>query len=322
MRPSSKRSRRGSALYITVLSTTLIVALLGLAGLTIVRIERLQTNISGDRRTARVNADSAVQLALRVIANDPNWRTTYTNGVETAPQSLHADATGTLSWILEDTDGSLADGDTILKLKGVGRAGDAVQVSSVQLAPNSVSVGPVTFKENTAQSNFEYVDQTKWWAQYVKPDLPADAIEWKVSSVEIMGGKSNVANETLLVKLYLPDTSNMPETQVDALQAAEAGFPSTADWLLFQFPGQPGLDPNLGVCVALECTTKKAAAFFHYLTSGDTDPNSELIRGSQASGWTTVEPGGALMFRLHGTYESATGGLHAVTSSWTHDSYP
>lgn len=128
-----KLRRRGTALYMAVLSTTLIVSLLGLAGLSIVRIERKQESISSDRLVALANARSAVEIALRVIANDSDWRNTYTNGVETTPQSLGPKGTGTISWVLEDSDGSLTDADTNLRLKGVGRVDNTVQVSSIKL---------------------------------------------------------------------------------------------------------------------------------------------------------------------------------------------
>lgn len=116
------------------MSTALIVSVLGLAGLTVLRIERKQMDVGSHRDVARMHANSAVELALRVIADDPSWRTNHTNGVETTPQSLGAGSTGTLSWILEDSDGSLSDADTDLRLKGIGRVGNTVQVSSVKLS--------------------------------------------------------------------------------------------------------------------------------------------------------------------------------------------
>ncbi len=133
------RFRTGAALYVMVFSTTLIVSLLGLAGIAIVRIERLQAGGCDDMLRARLNARSAVELALRVIANDPNWRTTYSNGVETTTQALGANGRGTVSWILSDSDGSLTDGDTALRLKGIGRIGDVVQVSEVALPSNQLT---------------------------------------------------------------------------------------------------------------------------------------------------------------------------------------
>lgn len=159
-RQPTRHRRRGMSLYITVLSTTLIVSLLGLTGLTIVRIERKQASIMNDRLIARCNARSGVELALRVIANDSDWRNTYTNGVETTPQSLGPIGTGTVSWILEDSDGSLTDTDTDVRLKGVGRVGNIVQVSSIGITAGAISClevavccnGPITFWSSSTES--------------------------------------------------------------------------------------------------------------------------------------------------------------------------
>jgi hypothetical protein len=116
------------------MSTALIVSLLGITGLTLESVERKQTSIMNDRLFARSNARSAVELALLVIANDSDWRNTYTNGQETTPQLLGASEYGTVSWVLEDSDGSLTDADTELRLKGVGRVDNVVHVSSVEIA--------------------------------------------------------------------------------------------------------------------------------------------------------------------------------------------
>ena len=113
--------------------TALLVSLFGLSGLTLVRIERERASVTIDRVVARRNARSAVELALRVIANDSDWRNTYLNGQETAPQLIGSAANGTVSWLLKDSDGSLTDADTDLRLHGVGRVGNAVQVSSVKV---------------------------------------------------------------------------------------------------------------------------------------------------------------------------------------------
>ena len=115
------------------MAVALLVSVMGLAGLMVVGIERRQAEMGNDLITARANAESAVELALRVIANDPNWRTTYTSGVESTPMQIGPASAGTVSWVLEDSDGNLTDSDTDLKLKGVGRVGNVVQVISVKL---------------------------------------------------------------------------------------------------------------------------------------------------------------------------------------------
>lgn len=136
--PNSRRpaasSRRGAVLYGAVLATALAVSLLSLSGLLLARVEHRASAASRQLLTARVNAQSAVQYALRRINSDPSWRSAHTNGQETVPQPLAANVEGTISWVLEDIDGSLTDSDTDLRLKGVGRVGTAVQVSSVRIS--------------------------------------------------------------------------------------------------------------------------------------------------------------------------------------------
>lgn len=130
---NGQRKRKGAALYMIVLSTSLIVSMLGIASMAIVRVERRQLDASNDKRLARSNASSAVELALNLVNNDPNWRATYTNGVETSARNLGSDSVGTLAWSIEDADGDLTNADTKLRIKGIGRVGSAVQVSSVEI---------------------------------------------------------------------------------------------------------------------------------------------------------------------------------------------
>jgi len=131
--PAQSPNRRGAALYVAVFSTALICSLLGLAALNIVAVEREQSAQSNDMLTARMNARAAVELALHRINNDPDWRTNYVSGAETTPQQLGPNGEGTLSWVIEDSDGSLTDEDTQLSLRGIGRVGDVVQVARAQV---------------------------------------------------------------------------------------------------------------------------------------------------------------------------------------------
>ncbi|MCM2374805.1 hypothetical protein [Aporhodopirellula aestuarii] len=128
-----RHPRRGTALYISVVSTAMIVSLLGLAGMCIMRIERRHATSVNDRLIARSHAKSAVELGLRYINADSSWHTTYSNSVETTPLAVGPDGTGTVSFMIEDTDGSLTDSDTELRLKGIGRLNNTVQVTSVEI---------------------------------------------------------------------------------------------------------------------------------------------------------------------------------------------
>ena len=78
---STKRSmsRRGSA-YVMVLAISLLVAVIGVAALTAVRVQLRTSANSSDAEDARVLAQSGVEWVRALINLDPNWRTNYTSG--------------------------------------------------------------------------------------------------------------------------------------------------------------------------------------------------------------------------------------------------
>jgi hypothetical protein len=129
-----RQRRAGAALYSLVAFNALLVGLLGLSALSVVRIERSRNLASSDLLHARRQARTAVELAALDIKQDPRWRVRYTHDFETKPSSFHK---GTLSWKLNDlVDGNLASNaeDGIL-IQGIGRAGEAVWVETVQAIP-------------------------------------------------------------------------------------------------------------------------------------------------------------------------------------------
>src|SRR6476660_9435485 len=72
--------RRQGGVYIAVLGSAMIIALLGLCALIGQRIQNRLVSASTDIRQAQLNANTAVELALLSMKQDTNWRTTYSNG--------------------------------------------------------------------------------------------------------------------------------------------------------------------------------------------------------------------------------------------------
>ena len=319
-RYSRRHRRRGAALYVAVMFTALIVSLLALSGLTLVRVERERASISTSRLVTSSNARSAVHLALRVIANDSDWRNTYINGQETTPQLLGADEDGTLSWILEDSDGSLTDADTQVRLKGVGRIGTTVQVNSIEIANK---VGPLELRSQTSTASqlIESVIADKWWCQYLKVLLPAEAIGWKVTSVELFCEKWDPSG-TLRVRLYEPLPSNMPSgTVIDSVTTTGHPFAFDLQWQAVDFSGDYMLDPADGVCLALEGTHSwKTAIQFAYESGGIVEPDSALITGDPT--WNSYDTDKALMYRVHGVYWNPDGDMRPIMGSWLREAAP
>ncbi len=133
-RPLSHR-RRGGYLYVGVMVTALVVALIGVSALSVARVALDATQSQDDFSAAQTLARSAIEAAVFRIDDRSNWRTEFSPGTEypNPPQPL---GTGTFTWKLSDPDGDLDDDDADgVWVTGIGRAGDAVFAETVLLLP-------------------------------------------------------------------------------------------------------------------------------------------------------------------------------------------
>jgi len=121
--------------YVLVLGTGLLLAVVGLSLLTLARLNSRTIVWANDSKEARVLAEAAVEWALTTLAADAHWRTTYTSGQETPPVAL---GHGALSFkLVDEIDGDLANGPTdAVRLYGLGRTGAALRIYSVELVPD------------------------------------------------------------------------------------------------------------------------------------------------------------------------------------------
>lgn len=111
VRPRAIRSgapqRRGSA-YLLVLSVSMIVAVIGISGLMVSRIEQRSASASSDMTASRAHALTAVEMGLFAIeANPLNWRKSFALGDLPTDMPI---ATGTLTLLATDpVDGNLTN---------------------------------------------------------------------------------------------------------------------------------------------------------------------------------------------------------------------
>ena len=101
-RPTAYR-RRGFT-YVAVLGTTLIVMTMGLAGLIAVRSQARSSNSLNDAVDSRLYALAGIDFARLQIAQNTNWRTTFSNGAWTTNQSI---GVGNLSVSVVNPNGAL-----------------------------------------------------------------------------------------------------------------------------------------------------------------------------------------------------------------------
>jgi len=120
------RSLRTGGVYIAVLGTSLIVALLGMSALITQRIQNRMLSASTDIRQAQANASAAVELALLTMKQDTSWRTSRSHGRWFTNRATGA---GTCSLDVTDPiDSSLSNSpyDPVL-VRGIGYFGKAEQ---------------------------------------------------------------------------------------------------------------------------------------------------------------------------------------------------
>ena len=72
-------SRCGGMIYITVLMASTFVMVVGLSGLLAVRMQHHASEGSNRAGEARIQARSAIEMALAHVNNDPDWRTALTH---------------------------------------------------------------------------------------------------------------------------------------------------------------------------------------------------------------------------------------------------
>ena len=116
-------------LYSMVVANGVIVGLLGLAALSIVRVERRSSQRLQEIESAQALAWAGVELGVHQLAHNSGWRESHVHNVETASRTF---AGGSVTWrFLDITDTDLADDKAdAVELQGIGRFGDAVWVQA------------------------------------------------------------------------------------------------------------------------------------------------------------------------------------------------
>lgn len=145
----STRSRRGS-IYVLTLGTTMIVAVLGLAALTLVRIQRLQMEGGDDMRNAQAYAKVALDMAWHRVQNDSSWRSKMASGTWSTDQAI---SDGFYSFTATDPfDGNLTNSAVHpVVIIGVGKSGNSIQKLQMEiraLQPGIRCLEPVVQSNN------------------------------------------------------------------------------------------------------------------------------------------------------------------------------
>lgn len=141
--PTIRRSpsvRRGpqharGTVYLIILISVMIITVIGLTGLYAAQVQGRTIRDSAETLAARALADASVEVALDMINNDPNWRSTYGGGDWFTDRPF---ARGSMTVNVRDPgDADVATGSTDpAVIRGTGTIGDARQM--VEVTVNAV----------------------------------------------------------------------------------------------------------------------------------------------------------------------------------------
>lgn len=323
MRKRSKAALRKGSIYIAVTGTAILVSLIGFTAIHLSKLDLRTALAQNESSCARHLAQSGVEFALGAIDFAPGWRSDYMHGEESSrdPSGISEKITFRL---LDNKDGDLADDATDpVEIQGIGRCGSSTYIYSVTYAPaftTTQQFGPMllrSFTTSAGSSSSDTIDDTKWYGQYFLPDLHGEAVTWEVTSVEVNMKSSGASSGTLGVSLHLPDGTLLPGTLLETIAIDESQLSNSFDWHQFNFSSVRGLDPNVGLCLALS-TNDTSVAEVRYEGSGVTESNAHMLTGGNGN-WTTLEAGKSLFYRIRGVYTTAAGatGDFAITpGSW------
>jgi len=311
--PPGKTARRGAALYMLVVTISLLVSVTGLAGVSLIRLQRDEMSTALEVQRARRLARSAVELAQDKLMTASNWRTSYASGVETTPFTPTG-FSGSISWRVSDSDGSFSNGDTLLRLDGIGRIGQTTQVISCLFSDNS-TVGPTELRSYSSWSYSEDdVQAGKWWGQYTKPTFPASATMYRVTSVRIYCRRQD-SNRWFSVSTYLPNGANMPSTLIDTYAINSDWISTSSNWITVPMSESQWLSTTQGICVTVTTTGWGTPIRLRYRGGSVYDSNSAMLGGSSSSGWTSYQTDKAIFYRIDGEYRTSPANITITPGS-------
>jgi len=163
-----KRHHRRGSMYVVVLGASTAIAVIGLAALTSLRINRHSMELTSDFADARLYARSAIEIGMFRIKEDPNWRTTYPllpDDVWELDQPIGS-GTYTLKGVDPD-DADFTNNDTDpLVLTGIGMQGEARCMLQVTLVAKTA---PLSCLEVSLQAGADAVfeDPSTVWGEQI-----------------------------------------------------------------------------------------------------------------------------------------------------------
>lgn len=232
-----KHVSRSGSVYVAVTGTAILVSLIGFTALHLSHLELRQTTSLNEHTYTRQLAQSSTELALALLAEDPDWRSTFTHGTENS-RTINGVSTSLRFRLLDLIDGNLAnDSAQEAWIEGIGRYGDSEYRYRVAYAPGTgseqvVSPDPPTRFDQPAGTEVPYdIPRDNGMAQHFNPTLPADATNYTITSIDVkMTPAGNDSGEFIFELSYSDPDGNPTLDLIEYSFHEERWLPASLGW--------------------------------------------------------------------------------------------
>jgi hypothetical protein len=145
------------------------------------------------------------------------------------------------------------------------------------------------------------LDKDSWYAEYFKPNLPADALSWKITRVKVMAKQNGHPDETFAAEIVAVDASGKPTT-LRSVTVAETSILTSYSWIDINMGPTPELDPAADYYLLFRQISTSGSAAKLQREDGVFESDNRYIATSNGGGsWSTPDPNKHLRYYIYGT---------------------
>lgn len=160
--------------------------------------------------------------------------------------------------------------------------------------------------ENPAATPKDHIVKSdKWAVASIVPDLPDDAITWKITRVRFLAAQKNEATATLVVQVRERVAGGAPGAVIAQAFFSESQLPPVMATFEVAIDMPDSIPADQGACIAIGMLAGDDGAVIRYEdTLGTATPANQYISGNPG-GWSSPDPDRDLPIEAFGSTETS-----------------
>lgn len=180
-----------------------------------------------------------------------------------------------------------------------------------QTAPTQQSSSALLASCLTGSTTYDAsIQGSLWTGDVFRPNLPADTIRWKPTSVWLLLAYNGLPLGTARVRLYALDWRGLPTaTPLAETTINESTLTASYQWYEYAWSGVPDLAPGTAVAFVVEHVNNSPSCWvgYRYSATGASQGYGRIVSTDGGSSWS-VMPTYSVIFALYGTIVRETPG--------------